>query len=286
MRLLFVLLVAGLGLTVVPPVSAAEKSRGQRNDAASEKLGIKLALQCYTFREVSFFETVDLAAKMGIKYLEIYPGQKLKPGSKVLVDMTMDAKTVADIKRKLAKAGGLKLVAYGVAGVPNDETGARKMYDWAKEMGIEVLVTETTPNQVHDQLCQEYGIRFALHNHPASWPPNNVLKACQGKSPLIGSCADTGHWVRAQMKPVAMLRKLEGRIESLHFKDLNQYGNGHDVPWGTGVGDARGQLAELKRQGFKGYLSIEYEHGSVKDLLNNLPRCIQFFDKVTTELAE
>jgi sugar phosphate isomerase/epimerase len=160
------------------------------------------------------------------------------------------------------------------------------MYDWAKEMGIEVLVTETTPNEVHDKLCQEYGIRFALHNHPATWPPNAVLKACKGKSESIGACADTGHWVRAQMNPVAMLRKLEGRIESLHFKDLNQYGNGHDVPWGTGVGDARAQIAELKRQGFKGYLSIEYEHGSVKDLLNNLPKCIQFFDKVTTELGE
>ena len=56
---------------------------GTRNDADSEKLGLKLSLQCYTFRALTFFETVDKAAGLGIKYLEMYPGQKLKPGSKV-----------------------------------------------------------------------------------------------------------------------------------------------------------------------------------------------------------
>ena len=257
-----------------------------RNDAASEKLGLKLALQCYTFRMVSFFETVDLAAKMGIKYLEIYPGQNVKPGSKEKIGTNMSEKTVAEIKKKLADAGGLKLVAFGVAGIPTDEKGARKMFDWAKGLGIEVLVTETTPNDVIDKLTKEFNIKVALHNHPNSWPAEKVLKACENCGPLVGACADTGHWMRANRIPVETLRKLKGKIMSLHIKDLNEFIKGHDVPWGKGKGNMKGILRELKDQCFTGYLSIEYEHGGLNDLTVNLPLCIRFFDQTMKELAK
>src|SRR5262249_46861490 len=61
----------------------------KRDDVASEKLGLKLSLQCWTFRQLSFFETVDKAASLGVKYLEMYPGQKLKPDSKETVGRKM-----------------------------------------------------------------------------------------------------------------------------------------------------------------------------------------------------
>lgn len=259
---------------------------GKRDDSASEKLGIKLSLQCYTYRALTFVETVDKAAAMGIKYLEIYPGQKLKPGSKETMGRRMSDEVCDDVKKKLADAGGLKLVAYGVDPVPTDEPGARKAYEWAKKMGIQVLVTETTPNAVHDKLCEEFNIRMALHNHPQSWPPDAVLKASEGHSKLIGSCSDTGHWMRKNLVPVEQFKKLEGRVMHSHFKDLDKYGDGHDLPWGTGKGDAKGMLTELARQSYKGYVSIEYEVGSVQELDSNLPKCIEFFDKTTAELAK
>ena len=45
-------------------------------------------------------------------------------------------------------------------------------------------------------------------------------------------------------------------------------------------------LEELKHHGCKGCLSIEYEYGSVKDLDQNLPQCVAYFDKTMTELAK
>ena len=63
------------------PARAADAPTDKRDDAASEKLGLKLSLQCWTFNRLTFFETVDKAAGLGVKYLEMYPGQKLKPGS-------------------------------------------------------------------------------------------------------------------------------------------------------------------------------------------------------------
>jgi sugar phosphate isomerase/epimerase len=266
--------------------TAAPARAGNRNDADAEKLGFKLSLQCYTFRQLTFFETVDKAAELGIKYLEIYPGQKLKPGSKLTTVSNMSDEVLQEIQKKLADAGGLKVVAYGVAGVPTDEPGLRKTFDWAKKIGIEVLVTETTPIELHDKFCTEYNIRMALHNHPKTWPPEKVLAACKDHCKLIGSCSDTGHWMRANRVPVDMLKMLQGRVEHLHFKDLDQFGmKGQDVPWGTGKGNPKAMMQELQRQGFHGYFSIEYEHGTVPELMVNLARCVEFFDKTAGELA-
>lgn len=275
----------GTAVLAALPAFAADATT-KRDDAASEKAGMKLSMQCWTYNRLSFFETVDKARMLGIKYLEIYPGQALEPGSKVQVNRDMSDETIDKIKKKLADAGGIKLVAYGVDGIPTDEKGARKVFDWAKKMGIGVLVTETTPNDVLDKLSAEYKIRIALHNHPSTWPPDAVLKACKGKNELIGSCSDTGHWMRANFVPVDTIKKLKGRIMHLHFKDLNDFGKDvHDVAWGTGKGDVKGMLTELKNQGYKGYLSIEYEYGNLKHLDENLPKCIAFFDKTMTELA-
>lgn len=285
MRLRIYAFVAAALLAVALP-GRADEAKTKRDDSASENLGMKLSLQCWTFNRLSFFETVDRAAGLGIKYLEIYPGQKVDKGSKETISQNMSDEVMAKIKKKLADAGGLKIVAYGVAGVPADEKGARKHFEWAKKMGIEVLVTEDPPNDIHDKLCREFNIRYALHNHPKSWPPDKVLKACKGHTKLIGACCDTGHWMRAKFVPVDTLKKLEGRIEHLHFKDLNTFGSGHDVPWGTGKGDVKGMLAELKRQGYKGYLSIEYEYGDLEHLTANLPKCVAFFDKTMAELAK
>ena len=285
MRFLSSTLFATAVLACAAPSAVADDAKSKRDDSASEKLGIKLSLQCWTYNRLSFFETVDKAAELGVKYIEIFPGQKLKPDSKVSVHRTMNDETIAEMKKKLADAGGLKLVAYGVDSVPTDEEGARKTFEWAKKMGIEVLVTETTPNDVHEKLVNEYGIKYALHNHPESWPPEKVLAASKDRCKLIGSCSDTGHWMRAKFVPAETFRLLDGRVMHSHFKDLDKFGNGHDVAWGTGKGNPMASLEELKRQGFKGYLSIEYEYGDLKHLAENLPKCVAFFDKAMTTLA-
>lgn len=99
-----------------------------------------------------------------------------------------------------------------------------------------------------------------------------VLAAIKGQSKRIGACADIGHWVRSGLDPVECLKKLEGYVIELHFKDLNEKNNkkAHDVHWGTGISNVDGVTRELKRQRFKGVISVEYEYNwynSVPDVI-------------------
>jgi len=270
--------------------SAATAAEAAPGAPHAEKLGWRLGCQAYSFNQFTFFEAVDKNASLGLHYLEAYPGQKLsaeKPNVKIGEGLSADQR--AEVKKKLADAK-TKLVCYGVTGLPNNEAAARKTFEFAKDMGIETIVSEPAAGafDLIDKLVEEYGINVAIHNHPEPspyWKPDRVLEVCKGRSKRIGACADTGHWMRSGIRPIEAIKKLEGRIISFHFKDLDRYGRGaDDVPWGTGQGDVRGMLKEIYRQGFKGVFSIEYEY----NWLNSLPeiaQCVAFFDKLAAELA-
>ena len=245
----------------------------------------QLAVQAWTFNKMTFFDAVDTTAKLGMHYIEAFPGQKIGGG--------IDAKMVPDMEpavreKVLArlKSAGVTLVNFGVTGA-GDEAGWVKLFDFAKAMGIQTIVAEPQTNQfaLLDKLTQQYGINIALHNHPDPsryWNPETVLKATAGCNPRIGACADTGHWVRSGLDPVACLQKLQGHIISLHFKDLNEFArSGHDVVWGTGVSNVPGMLAELRRQGFTGVFSAEYEH-TTPELQANVGACGVAFAKFAT----
>jgi sugar phosphate isomerase/epimerase len=259
-----------------------------RDDAAAEKLGWRLGAQAWTFRDRTAFEAIDTAAKLGLHYIELYPGQTLSPEHKDLkVGPDLDDEQRVELLKHLASAQ-VKAVSFGVVEFKKDEKEARRIFEFAKQLGLENLSCEPEPDALElvDKLCNEYGINAAIHNHPKPsryWDPAVVLEALKGRSKRMGSCSDTGHWPRSGLVPVECLKKLEGRIVELHFKDIT---DGVDQPWGTGKGDAKGMLAELKRQGFRGLFSLEYEDGAGALLEANVARCIAFFDQTARELSK
>jgi len=276
-------------LTTIACLGLLTAAARAADNSAAEKLGWKLGVQCWTFRNLTFVETVDKVHDLGLKYIEAYRGQAIKPGSKTKFGPDMTAEETAEVQAKL-KAAGVKIASFGVAPIPPGEAAARKQFEWAKQMGIEVLVTETVPDAVIDKLSGEFGIKVALHNHPTTWPAEKVLEATKDLSPRIGSCLDTGHVKRAGRDTIATIKQLGTRVIHSHFKDVapveGKPGKFEDVPWGTGQGNAAGMLAELKQLGFKGYFMIEYEHGTVDELMRDLPKCVAFFNQTAADLAK
>jgi len=247
----------------------------------------RLGMQAYTFNRFTFYEAVDKTAALGLRYIEAYPGQRLsKEKPDISTNHDMPSLEKKEMLQKLREAG-VKLVNYGVVGLPNNEAECRKVFDFARQMGIETIVSEPPEDafDLIDKLCQEYNINVAIHNHPKPshyWNSETVLKVCRGRSERIGACADTGHWMRSGLNPIEELKKLKGHIISLHFKDLD---GGHDVIWGTGRCNVKAMLAELAQQNFKGVFSIEYEH----NWLNSMPEiaeCVPYFERTASELGQ
>jgi sugar phosphate isomerase/epimerase len=276
---------AGFSQAKTPEVPAAAATT--RDDSAAEKLGWRLGVQAWTFRDRTAYEAIETAAKLGLKYVELYPGQSLRPDkrdAKVGPEMSDDQRE--GLVKKL-ESSHVKAVSFGVVEFKNDEPAARKIFEFAKKLHLENLSCEPEPDacELVDRLCNEYKINAAIHNHPKPsryWNPDTLLAAVKGRSARFGACADTGHWPRSGLVPVECLKKYEGHIIELHFKDIE---NGVDRPWGTGKGDARAMLAELKRQGFRGLIDVEYEDGEGAPLEANVAKCIAFFDATARELA-
>ncbi len=257
--------------------------RAQRDDSAAEKLGFKLGIQCWTYRALTTFETMERCQKFGIKYLEMFPGQKMKPGAETKIGPGMSDAEISELLAK-ANACGIIIGSFGVSGIPMDEAGMKKHFKWAQKVGLKVLVTEVTPTPELDKMSQETGIKIALHNHPQSWPADKVLEACKGLSKNCGSCSDTGHWLRAGKNPIENFKLLEGRVIECHFKDLDEKKS--DVVFGTGIANVKGMMEELKRQGFHGFMNMEYEHGDLAHLDETMPKCVTAFDKIAAEVAK
>lgn len=278
-----------VGLATASRAQNADNTPLKLNYAAMDKLGWKLTCQTWTFREMSAFEALDTLHNLGIRYVQFFPGQKFskeKPEAKL--DHNMSPELIAELKEKL-KANQITPVCYGVVGFGNDEASARKVFTWAKTMGIRTIVSEPAEETVPmlDKLANEYKISVAIHDHPNPshyWNPDTVLKVATPQSKRIAFCADTGHWFRSGLNPIDCLKKAEGRIRDMHFKDLDA--NKGDVPWGTGLCNARGMLEEVKRQGAKPTISIEYERTSGAELLSNVRKCVLWFDQQATELAK
>lgn len=287
-----VLFIAGLCLIAGPTDSGSAQDEAvkfsQPDDSAAEELGWLLGTQTYTFNRFTFFEAVDKAHSIGLKYVEAFPGQRIAADVEGAMGADMSAEQIKIVKKKLAETG-IKVTAFGVVGLSADEAESRKTFEWCKTMGVLVINTEVdrAAFDTLEKLCQEYKIKVGLHNHPKPsiyWNPDTIVEALEGRSEWLGACADTGHWLRSELNPVECLRKLEGKIVSMHFKDLNKSGAGaHDVPWGEGVGDVPAVLAEMKRQKFAGPISVEYEHNWLESL-PEVGQCVQNFHRLTAEL--
>lgn len=243
--------------------------------------GFAIGTQSYTFNRFSAFEAIEKTAEAGGRVIEIYPGQRFKEDDETPFNSISDDQ-IDELKEKLQEHE-IMLVNYGVAGMSNPEE-ARAVFEFAAKLGVPAVTSNPNTQEEMDfieELVKEFDIMMAIHNHPRPedpesdykiWDPNHVAGLLEGRDPRLGISADTGHWVRSGVSPVEALQLSEGRIISLHLKDVEQFDReAVDVIFGTGVANVSGILEELTRQNFAGHISIEYE----ANWMNNVPEVAQ-----------
>jgi sugar phosphate isomerase/epimerase len=264
----------------------------------SAKVGFFYAgCQAYTFKSFDLMTAFEKIAAAGGKTVDFFPGHLLnKADPKSKFDHNTTAEQRAPVKVKL-KELGLTPVGYGVVRLPNNEEECRKIFDFCKDMGVGLVVSEPADDafDLIEKLVKEYDIKMGIHNHPKKpldrsyryWDPEYVLSLVKDRDPRMGSCADIGHWVRSGVKPTDAIKILKGRIFDSHVKDLDAFGvrEAKDMVWGTGQSDIPAVLNLYAEQGFLGPLDVEWE----KDWETSLPdvtKCLEFvknFKPATTK---
>ena len=245
--------------------------------------GYAIDCQAYTFNRYSLYEAIEKTAEAGGKVIEFFPGQRVsKDDPKVVWNHNASEEVIARVEKKLAEHG-IKGVNYGVVG-GKDADEWRKIFMFAKRLKLYGVTTEDVPLlDIIEPLVKEFDIRVGIHDHPRQpknpnyrvWDPHYILEVTKDRDSRIGACADTGHWQTSGLDPLYCIRVLKGRVISSHLKDKTDFGPGHDVPYGSGVGRIGLVLNELKKQGFEGNISIEYEY-NWEHSVPEVKQCIDF----------
>jgi type 1 glutamine amidotransferase/sugar phosphate isomerase/epimerase len=278
-----------LGDLPAPTLPSAKLTPAVR---AQEKLGWRLAITAYSFHKYTLFETIDKTAALGLPYLEGLSFQKVSPQIPRNFDLQLSDAELNQIREKL-DTSGVRLLTYYYHRIPGDEAGCRKVFEFGRKIGIETFLSEPDPAALDmiERMANEYRINVALHNHdqkgsPNYWCPAKILEQCRGRGPRIGACVDMGYWMRSGIDPVEGARLLKGRLMTVQMHDLNERtATGTDVPWGTGTGQTRQFMEEVRKLGLRPTaFGVEYS----RNWLTSTPEvqaCIGFFNETCVQLA-
>jgi len=232
------------------------------HSAYAQDLSDRIALQTWTMRLMDFEEMTDFAVEMGITDLQMWSsrsGGHMDPlGS---WDEIKRQKEILDSK-------GLKVYSFGVTRATKTEEQLRKVFEFAKYMGMELIVTEPTEKLEMDRLekfASVYDIKVAVHNHTIDSPfgnPVTVKMLLEDRDPRFGICLDAG-WMTTTGNDVAdVYREYGDRVFDIHLKDKLVHGGSHshnfeDVNIGTGDANLVGLLRALKESSYSGRIAIE-----------------------------
>lgn len=215
--------------------------------------GLNVGAQSYSFRNFDLAGAIEQLKSIGLDTMEFcavhFPPDATHP-------------EFPEVKALLAESG-IKVPCYGVEGFGANAAANRKKFEFAKALGVEVLTADVAPEGFDsvEALCEEFGIKIALHNHGPNARYDKVsdtLDAVKGRSALVGACLDTGHCIRSGENPAETAAALDDRLISLHLKDWVH--GGKEQTLGEGDLDLVGFCKVLKAQGFNGPTVMEYEN--------------------------
>lgn len=232
--------------------------------------GLLMGLQSYTLRDRTFAKMLEaMHDDLKLHRVELY-GAHLSD--------TAPPPKLRDAKEKL-KAADVTAISYGVVGFSKDAEKNRKVFEFAKTMGMTNISCDPDPDAFDslDKLTEEYGITVGIHDHGPGhrWGKiDTIEKAIKDHSKRIGLTNDTGHFIRAGEDPIRACEVFKDRLPALHLKDFKKKGNGwEDVPAGDGSLDVDGLVKWLITNNYKGTIFIEYEGGEpVPNVLKSLDR--------------
>lgn len=222
-----------------------------------------VGVQTWSLREMSFDQAVEFAVQHGFTHLQMF-NRHIDPQGPI--EETLRKKAILDSK-------GLKLYTIGVTGTSMNQAENRKIFEFAKVMGIKLIVVEPRDFRILDlleELVKEYDIKIAIHNHGIKTLYGNPLvvrNLINHRDPRVGVCLDVGWITAAGFDAAKVFKEYGGRVFDIHLKDKKiERTQGDDVyldvKVGTGHANYAGLFEELKAANWQGILAIETDNGT------------------------
>ena len=249
--------------------SLALLAAGCRTFTGERGVPFKFGMAGYTFHRCTVDETLAFMKQLDVHYL-------------CIKDFHLPYKsTAAEIAAFHQKCADHGVTGYGVGPIYMKKDEARKYFDYAKAVGVKVLVAvpfedgEVNGKKVRvgsraccealSDLCKEYDIKIAIHNHgpdiPYCFPTgDSAFEMVKDLDPRVGLCLDIGHNFRAGLDPAASIRKLHTRIFDMHVKNVKfDPKKNLAVPMPQGEMNLVQVVQALCAVGYTGCCSFEYE---------------------------
>jgi inosose dehydratase len=214
-----------------------------------------LALASYTLHKFPLDKVLAMTNRVGLRHLCLNP---------IHLPVTSTPEQIAQAVAKV-KAAGLDLYGSGVVDM-RTPANVQQAFDFAKAAGVRVLISLPLPEVLPlvSDMVKKHDIRVAIHNHGPGdkvYPtPDVAYEKIKSLDPRVGLCMDIGHTARNGVDPIHAAEQFADRLLDVHIKDINvAAASGQGVEIGRGVLNIPKFLRTLKRIGYAGMVSFEYE---------------------------
>jgi len=208
-------------------------------------LGWSVGASSNAFAKLTFYEAAGKVDASGLANIEGSSAQQVSAEIQKNLDYNLSPDELAKVKHRLSELR-LQMPAYHVDALPADQSSRRKLFDFARSLGVQTIVTGSgaAPMADLDQFANEFGVNVALEGIS----PKDVDRMLQGRGNRIGVVADLGKWTEAGIKPLDGLPLVKDRLMVVRVRDRSATGTrGRDVTLGKGVEGVSQFLLEVSR---------------------------------------
>jgi type 1 glutamine amidotransferase len=231
----------------------------QLRTAVGSLLGWPVGVPLESFRQDTFFEAARKADALDVALIEGDSTQKVSTQIPKNLDYRLAPGEINAVRDRMTLLN-VRMPVYVTSAISDDEQIARKIFEFAKTLGVETLVVERTPAalQAIEKLADEYGVNVAL-----TGSPRTVMGLVQGRGRRIGVYADLGKWMQEGVTPLEGIALVKDRLLAIRL---------------SGRGAATPFFAELYRLGLKPSL-ITVDASGTPDIVADLSRALEAFEK-------
>ena len=210
----------------------------------------KVGISTYVFRNFPLPTAINKIKKLGVNNIEISTSH---------VEHTISDERKEELLA-LFEDKAINVVSYGVVDFTNDTEENRRIIKFVRDLGINLIIANPVKESVESlyELAGEYGVGIAIQNGgpDSRWDTwEDIYEAWPYSVDYVGTCVNTGQYMRSRQRPSTAIKNLQYRVFSVHLTDFSS--DTQESTIGGGELNVSSVLMALKEIGFPHYIIID-----------------------------